>query len=147
MKKKTLKLVFMMLFMITMSVEAETISYPDSAYSGVSTYMNPIIQSDFPDITLFKDGNDFYACGSSFHFTPYCAIYHSTDLVHWEVISRAVQPTWSGLVSDAPGTGLWKGQSQNSMVSIGFTSQIQRVADSIFLRLTHSMDLGQHPSR
>ena len=109
MKKKTLKLVFMMLFMITMSVEAETISYPDSAYSGVSTYMNPIIQSDFPDITLFKDGNDFYACGSSFHFTPYCAIYHSTDLVHWEVISRAVQPTWSGLVSDAPGNGLWEG--------------------------------------
>lgn len=109
MKKKSLKSVFMMLLMTTMSAQAETISYPDSAYSVVSTYMNPVIPSDFPDITLLKDGNDFYACGSSFHFTPYCAIYHSTDLVHWEVISRAVQPTWNGLVSDAPGNGLWEG--------------------------------------
>lgn len=109
MKINSPKSVFMMLFMITMCAQAKAVSDPDSAYSVVSTYMNPIIPSDFPDITLLKDGNDFYACGSSFHFTPYCAIYHSTDLVHWEVISRAVQPTWSGLASDAPGNGLWEG--------------------------------------
>ena len=82
---------------------------PDSAYTRVCTYINPVIPADFPDITLFKDGNDFYACNSSFHFTPYAAIYHSNDLVHWKIISRAVQPTWTGLLSDAPAGGTWEG--------------------------------------
>lgn len=90
-----------------LSAQAET--FPDSAYTVPSTYINPVIAADFPDITLFKDGSDFYACNSSFHFAPYCAIYHSTDLVHWQVISRAVPPTWPGLISDAPGAGIWQG--------------------------------------
>jgi len=121
----------MLLFMITISSEAETVSYPDSAYSVVSTYLNPIIPSDFPDITLFKDGNDFYACGSSFHFTPYCAVYHSTDLVHWEVISRAVSPIWGGIISDVPGGGMWEGA-------------ITKFYDSWWLYFSNSAGGGQY---
>lgn len=91
------------------TLPAYAVIYPDSAFSKVSTYINPVIPADFPDITLFKDGSDFYACTSSFHHTPYCAVYHSTDLVHWEIISRAVMPTWTGIISDAPAAGMWEG--------------------------------------
>jgi len=56
-------------------------------------YMNPVIPGDHPDPTLTRIGNDFYTTGSSFN--PYAKIYHSTDLVHWEVISQPVSASWS----------------------------------------------------
>lgn len=64
-------------------------------YNEVNTYVNPVLPGDHPDPTLLKVGDDFYHCGSSFHFTPYLPIYHSKDLVHWEVISRVVPPDQS----------------------------------------------------
>ncbi|HEV2478400.1 MAG TPA: family 43 glycosylhydrolase [Puia sp.] len=59
----------------------------------MQTYTNPLLPGDHPDPTLLKVGNDFYYCSSSFHFTPYLPIYHCEDLVHCEVISRAVTPS------------------------------------------------------
>src|SRR5579872_639737 len=67
-------------------------SNADSAgfYQRVGTYVNPVLPGDHPDPTLLKVGDDFYHCGSSFHFTPYLPVYHSRDLIHWEEISRVV---------------------------------------------------------
>lgn len=79
-----------------------------AAYSEVTTYMNPVLPGDHPDPTMLRVGDDFYHCGSSFHFTPYLPIYHSRDMVHWEVISRVVPPTAS-FVTDRPSAGIWQG--------------------------------------
>lgn len=79
------------------------------AYQLVKTFLNPVMPGDHPDLTLFKDGDDFYSCGSCFHFTPYLPILHSTDLVHWEEICRVIPPTWSGVASDSPAGGMWGG--------------------------------------
>src|SRR3954471_13971708 len=83
----------------------------DSAayYNQVKTFVNPVLPGDHPDPTLLKVGNDFYHCGSSFHFTPYLPIYHSKDLVHWEVISRVVMPENAAQVTDRPSQGIWQG--------------------------------------
>ncbi|HES60262.1 MAG TPA: glycoside hydrolase, partial [Caldithrix sp.] len=70
------------------------------------TYMNPVIPGDHPDATLTKIGNDYYTTGSSFNITP--RIYHSTDLVHWEVIAQPVKASWS-LYGDEPAGGIWGG--------------------------------------
>ncbi len=70
------------------------------------TYMNPVIPGDHPDPTLTKIANDFYTTGSSFNPTP--KIYHSTDLVHWEVIAQPVPASWS-LYGDQPAGGIWGG--------------------------------------
>lgn len=80
-----------------------------SNYHQVNTYVNPVLPGDHPDPTLLKVGNDFYHCGSSFHFTPYLPIYHSRDLVHWEIISRVVAPSAAGFVTDKPSNGIWQG--------------------------------------
>src|SRR4051812_46509922 len=80
-----------------------------SFYNEVKTYVNPVLPGDHPDPTLLKVGDDFYHCGSSFHFTPYMPIYHSKDLVHWEVIGRVLPPAKAGWVSDRPSTGTWQG--------------------------------------
>jgi len=90
------------------SVEAQDQS-DQSFYQEVKTYTNPVLPGDHPDPTLLKVGNDFYHCGSTFHFTPYMPIYHSTDLVHWEVIARVLPPSKAGWVSDLPSKGIWQG--------------------------------------
>ncbi len=78
-------------------------------FREVKTYTNPVLPGDHPDPTLLKVGDDFYHCGSSFHFTPYLPIYHSKDLVHWEVISRVVPSSKSSWVTDRPAVGIWQG--------------------------------------
>src|SRR4051812_49119793 len=78
-------------------------------YNQVKTYVNPVLPGDHPDPTLLKVGSDFYHCGSSFHFTPYLPIYHSTDLLHWKVVSRVVPPSKAGFVTDRPSAGIWQG--------------------------------------
>ncbi len=83
----------------------------DSAgyYQSVKTYVNPVLPGDHPDPTLLRVGDDFYHCGSSFHFTPYLPVYHSKDMIHWEVISRVVPPPVAGFVRDRPSEGIWQG--------------------------------------
>lgn len=84
--------------------------FAQSNQDGVSTYMNPVLPGSHPDQTLLKVGNDFYTAGSSFHWTPNFPIYHSTDLVHWEIISNVVSPDWSILkANDGPKDGTWQG--------------------------------------
>ena len=80
-----------------------------SNYQQVNTYVNPVLPGDHPDPTLLKVGDDFYHCGSSFHFTPFMPVYHSKDLVHWEVIGRVLPPSKAGWVSDRPSAGTWQG--------------------------------------
>jgi len=80
-----------------------------SFYNEVKTYVNPVLPGDHPDPTLLKVGDDFYHCGSSFHFNPYMPIYHSKDLVHWEIISRVLPPAKASWVTDRPSAGTWQG--------------------------------------
>ena len=81
----------------------------EDPYRTVMSFTNPILPGDHPDLTLLKVGDNFYSCGSNFHFTPYLPILHSTDLVHWQEICRVVPPNWNELISDAPQAGTWGG--------------------------------------
>lgn len=83
--------------------------FPDEAYRKVKTYVDPVFPGAYPDMTLMRVGDSFYSTESSFHLTPYVPIYHSTDLVHWEVISRVVSPGWTGSINDTPSGGIWQG--------------------------------------
>jgi xylan 1,4-beta-xylosidase len=94
---------------INQKINAQRIFDSSDYYNQAKTYTNPVLPGDHPDPTLLKVGDDFYHCGSSFHFTPYLPIYHSKDLVHWEVISRVVPPSKAGFVTDRPSAGIWQG--------------------------------------
>jgi xylan 1,4-beta-xylosidase len=91
------------------SLRAQDKTDSSTYYSQVNTYVNPVLPGDHPDPTLLKVGDDFYHCGSSFHFNPYMPIYHSKDLVHWEIISRVVFPENAGFITDRPSAGTWQG--------------------------------------
>lgn len=77
--------------------------------NGIQTYVNPVLPGDHPDQTIWKQGNDFYTTGSNFHFAPYLPILHSTDLMHWKVVSRVIPTSSSIPNNDAPQAGTWQG--------------------------------------
>jgi xylan 1,4-beta-xylosidase len=95
---KFIQLLFILLLIYKCNLFGQSVSF--------KTYVNPIIPGDHPDPTLTKVGNDFYTSGSSFNPTP--KIYHSTDLVHWEVVAQPVKASWV-VYGDEPGGGIWGG--------------------------------------
>lgn len=60
------------------------------------TYRNPIISGDFPDPTVIRVGEDYYAAGTSSNFVPAYPVYHSKDLINWELIGSVFEkhPSW-----------------------------------------------------
>ncbi|MGE5861484.1 MAG: family 43 glycosylhydrolase [Ignavibacteria bacterium] len=95
---KILRISLLFFLILNYNIYGQSVSF--------KTYMNPVIPGDHPDPTLTKIGNDFYTTGSSFNITP--KIYHSTDLVHWEVVSQPVSASWSSY-GDQPAGGIWGG--------------------------------------
>lgn len=55
-----------------------------------STFLNPILDGDFPDPTIMRDGKDYYMTHSSMFYVPGLLVLHSSDLVNWEPISNAL---------------------------------------------------------
>src|SRR5690348_1166505 len=55
--------------------------------SGVSaqTYKNPVIPGDFPDPSVIRVGEDFYAATTSGNWAPHFPLLHSRDLINWEI--------------------------------------------------------------
>ena len=51
---------------------------------------NPIIQGYHPDPSVCRVGDDFYLVNSSFEYFPGVPIYHSKDLVNWELIGNVL---------------------------------------------------------
>lgn len=50
------------------------------------TFQNPIVTGFNPDPSICRAGDDYYLITSSFEFFPGVPIYHSKDLVHWQLI-------------------------------------------------------------
>ena len=76
---------------------------PDSA-----CYENPIIFSDYSDPDVIRVDDDFYLVSSSFNHVPGIPVLHSHDLLHWRIISHAVEVLPSPMY-DRPqhGKGIW----------------------------------------
>lgn len=47
-----------------------------------STYINPVLPSDYSDLDCIRVGDDFYAISSTMQFSPGMTVLHSTDLVN-----------------------------------------------------------------
>ncbi|MDQ6417936.1 family 43 glycosylhydrolase [Paenibacillus sp. LHD-117] len=81
---------------------------PAKGDQGNGTYINPILAGDYADPTVVRVGNDYYMTHSCFEFAPGFLIWHSTDLVNWEPIAKALTE-YAGNVW-APDLVYYKGQ-------------------------------------
>ncbi len=50
-------------------------------------FTNPIIWADAPDLSITRNGDDFYLISTTMHLMPGAPVMHSRDLVHWEMSS------------------------------------------------------------
>ena len=79
-----------------------------NAFSQNEGYKNPVISGFYPDPSVCRVGDDFYLVNSSFQFFPGVPIFHSKDLIHWEVIGHAItNPDWARLKDLEGGRGYW----------------------------------------
>lgn len=58
--------------------------------SEPSTFNNPILPGYHPDPSICRKGDDYYLVNSTFVWYPGLPIYHSKDLVNWELIGHAI---------------------------------------------------------
>lgn len=54
-------------------------------------YQNPVLKGFNPDPSVCRVGNDYYMVCSSFEFYPGVPIYHSRNLVNWELINHCLK--------------------------------------------------------
>ncbi len=55
-----------------------------------STYTNPIIWEDLPDVEVIRVDDTYYYTASTFHHSPGAPVLRSSDLVHWQYIGHSV---------------------------------------------------------
>lgn len=53
--------------------------------SGAFQFTNPVRAGDYPDPSVIRVGNDYWATATSSEWAPHFPILHSRDLVNWEV--------------------------------------------------------------
>lgn len=65
------------------------------ALAFAQSFPQVIMSGDYPDPSILRDGKDYYMTHSPFYYKPGFLIWHSTDLVNWEPICRAL-PEYEG---------------------------------------------------
>ncbi|KAF2183483.1 glycoside hydrolase family 43 protein [Zopfia rhizophila CBS 207.26] len=77
------------------SRDALAISSPAPIPDGIlapraTTFTNPVLWEDHPDLDVFRVGDVFYYSSSSFAFSPGAPVLKSYDLVNWTPVSHSV---------------------------------------------------------
>ncbi|KDQ06841.1 glycoside hydrolase family 43 protein [Botryobasidium botryosum FD-172 SS1] len=86
----------LLLFLLTISV------------STVIAFQNPIIPGFNPDPSIIRVNDDYFLATSSFEYFPGIPIYHSKDLIDWEVIGHALsRPSQLHMRGTAPSGGMF----------------------------------------
>ncbi len=86
MKKRIFVLLILVLSLHSIGFSQIEISKEGQKYY----YMNPIITGMNPDPSICRVGEDYYLVTSTFGFFPGLPIYHSRDLVNWQLISYGI---------------------------------------------------------
>lgn len=84
-----------------------------------TTYLNPVIPSDYSDLDCIRVGDEYYAISSTFQFSPGMTVLRSFDLVNWEIVGNAVpdltqiSPALNYDVMNRYARGIWAGMLRN----------------------------------
>ncbi|HEX8367968.1 MAG TPA: family 43 glycosylhydrolase [Pyrinomonadaceae bacterium] len=65
--------------------------------SQAQTYVNPVIPGDFPDPSVIRVGEDYYATATTGGWSPHFPLLRSKDLINWEIIGAVFseKPAWA----------------------------------------------------
>ncbi len=65
--------------------------------ANTATYVNPVLGGDHPDAGAIRVGDDFYLTHSSFEYAPGLQIWHSKDLVNWDLAGAALRKYYGAI--------------------------------------------------
>ena len=73
-------------------------------------YKNPVLRGDYPDPSVVRVGDDYYATATSSEWAPQFPILRSKDLVNWRIIGAVFpkMPEWAEANFWAPEIQQWK---------------------------------------
>ncbi|KAJ5786976.1 Concanavalin A-like lectin/glucanase subgroup [Penicillium paradoxum] len=78
------------------------------------SYNNPIIPGFNPDPSIIRVDEDFFLVTSTFEYFPGIPIYHSRDLIQWNLIGHALtRPSQLQIHTPEPGGGVWAATIRN----------------------------------
>src|SRR5690606_1800529 len=69
------------------STPAQTGSKTRKATGNTTSYTNPVMWADVPDMSITRNGDDYYLISTTMHLMPGAPVMKSKDLVHWEIVS------------------------------------------------------------
>lgn len=115
----------------------ERVRYSDQ---GDGTYINPIINADFPDPDVIRVGDTFYMLSTTFHQLPGATLLKSKDLVNWEYCANPLEQ----LVTD-PTDAKWNKYNLlngEDAYAEGMWASALGYADGTYYILISSLDVG-----
>lgn len=62
----------------------------EAVQPGEGQYRNPVLSGFYPDPSNTRAGEDYYLTTSTFAYFPGLPVFHSRDLVNWELIGHAI---------------------------------------------------------
>lgn len=73
---------------------------------------NPVMWADVPDMSITRNGDDFFLISTTMHLMPGAPVMHSKDLVHWEIASYVFDkitdtPNYDLMGGTVYGRGQW----------------------------------------
>lgn len=83
-------LIITVMFLLTFCAQPE--KKKETAY-----FQNPVIAGDFPDPSVIRVGDTYYAAGTSCDFAPNYPLFESKDLINWKRIGSVFNepPAWT----------------------------------------------------
>lgn len=92
---KFIKLVCLMLSLIGCKAAQEKETIHSFGDQGDGTYINPILNADYPDSDVLRHGDKYYMISSKKHMSPGMIILESYDMVNWRIINHVFDKiTW-----------------------------------------------------
>lgn len=70
---------------------------PGTLAQQQAVYENPVIAGDYPDPSVIRVGQDYWATATSGEWAPEFPILHSRDMINWEVVGAVFRkrPDWA----------------------------------------------------
>lgn len=85
---------------LSIAAHAQSVAFDWFEYTGrdkvfdaplaAGQYRNPILAGFYPDPSITRAGDKFYLVNSTFSYFPGIPVLESTDLVHWKLVSHAI---------------------------------------------------------
>jgi xylan 1,4-beta-xylosidase len=68
-----------------------------AALSPAADYVNPVLPGDYPDPSVIRVGDEYWATATSSQWAPVFPLLRSRDLVNWELVGHVFPkpPSWS----------------------------------------------------